>query len=208
MGLARSSRTLTEDEYLALERQAEVRSEFLDGEMFAMAGGTLDHSLIAANLGAELRAHLRDRPCRVFNADLRIKVEATGLHTYPDLSVACGAAQLGSEARDVLLNPILLAEVLSPSSEAYDRGRKFEHYRLIPSLRDFLLVHQHQPRIECFSRQPDATWVLREAVGLTASLPIPSMDIEIRLAEVFARVEFAPTPLHPPPALLPSPPAF
>jgi Uma2 family endonuclease len=201
MALARSQRRLTESEYLELECGADFKSEFLQGEMFARAGGTLQHSLIATNLAAEFRNRLKQSRCTPFNSDLRIKVAATGLLTYPDLSVLCSPPEFVPGTNDTVLNPSLLVEVLSDSTEAYDRGTKFEHYRQIPTLREYLLVSQRAPRIEQFIRQPDARWLLNEAAGLEARLELPSLQITLSLAEVFARVDFVATPLRaaPPP---------
>lgn len=188
---------LSEAEYLEIERHAECKSEFFAGEVFAMAGGTLEHSLIATNFAAEVRALLRGHPCAPYNSDLRLKVEATGLFTYPDLSVVCGPVQFADAGRDTILNPTLIGEVLSDSTEAYDRGKKFENYRHIPSLQEYLLVSQKEPRIEQFLRQTDGNWLLREAAGRDARLELPSLNITLALAEVYARVEFGRAPLRP-----------
>lgn len=197
MALAQSAiRRISEAEYLQLERQAEFRSEYFDGEMFAMAGGTRQHSLIAVNLARELSAQLKDTGCITYNTDLKVKIEATGLLTYPDLSVVCGEQRFLDEEADVLLNPSLVIEVLSESSEGYDRGKKFENYRQIPSLRAYLLVSQTEPRIEQFSKQPTGEWTLTEAAGLQSELKVPSLRIALRLAEVFADVNFAPARLR------------
>lgn len=197
MSVAEQARKLTEAEYLARERAAEFKSEFFDGEMFAMAGGTRRHSLIGGNLVREVGNKLRGRPCAAYNGDLRVKIEATGLLTYPDLSVACGNERFLDSEEDTLLTPILIAEVLSESTEAYDRGRKFEHYQQIPTLKEYLLVSQTEPRIEHRIRQPSGDWLLRQAVGMDATLAIPSLDITISLAEIFANVKFVPTPIRP-----------
>jgi Uma2 family endonuclease len=189
-------RRLTEAEYLEIERCAEFRSEFFEGEMFAMAGGTPPHSLIGANLIGEFRDQLKNSSCTVYNTDLRIKIEATGLLTYPDLSVICGPLQLADGTADTVVTPIVIAEVLSNSTEAYDRGKKFEHYRQIASLREYLLVSQDEPRIELFIRQPDGAWLMTEAVGLGSRLEVPSLGISIALAEVFAKVQFVPAPVR------------
>ena len=189
-------RRLTEAEYLELERLAEFKSEFFDGELFAMAGGTPRHSRIGTNLSAEFSNRLRAKTCAAYNADLRIKVEATGLLTYPDLSVICGPLQFAEGTDDTVVNPTVLVEVLSESTEAYDRGKKFEHYRQIPTLQEYLLVSQTEPRIEQFSRQPDGRWLLNEAAGLEASLELPALRISISLAEVFAKVNFVPVPMR------------
>ena len=189
-------RRLTEAEYLAIERAAEFKSEFFDGEMFAMAGGTPRHSLISTNLAAEFNNRLRAGLCVPYNADLRIKIEATGLCAYPDLSVICGPLEFAEGTNDTVLNPTVIVEVLSDSTEAYDRGKKFEHYRHIGSLREYLLVSQKEPRIEQFIRQPDGRWLLNEAAGPEAKVELPALHIAISLAEVFAKVDFGPAPIR------------
>jgi len=196
MALAPKISGLTEAEYLRLERDADTRSEFFDGEIFAMAGGTQTHSLLCSNVVGELRNRIKALDCVVYNADLRVKIETTGLITYPDASVVCGGGRFLDAREDTLLNPIIIVEVLSDSTEAYDRGKKFEHYRQIPSCREYLLVNQKEPRIEQFIRHPSGEWILKEAVGLSAELKIHSLEIVLPLAEVFAKVRFSPGPLR------------
>ena len=133
-----------------------------------------------------------------YNADLRIKIEATGLFTYPDLSVICGSLQFADSTEDTAVNPTVLVEVLSDSTEAYDRGRKFEHYRQIPTLQAYLLVSQQAPRVEQFIRQAEGRWLLDEAAGLDRHLDLPSLQTSISLAEVFANVSFTPARIRPP----------
>jgi len=198
MSLPKPLGRLTEAEYLQIERAAEFKSEFFEGEMFAMAGGTPKHSLISTNLAAEFRNRLKDQACVAYNADLRIKVEATGLLTYPDVSVICGPLKFAEGTDDTAVNPTVLVEVLSDSTEAYDRGKKFEHSRRIPTLREYLLVSQREPRIEQFIRQPDGRWLLTEAEGLETVLELPSLRISIPLREVFAKVTFVPVPIRNP----------
>ena len=197
MGVPEPVHSLTEAEYLEIERRAEFKSEFFDGEMFAMAGGSPTHSLIATNLGGEFRDRLKGRPCVPYNSDLRIKVEATGLDTYPDLSVICGPLRFSDAERDTVVNPTVLVEVLSDSTEAYDRGARFQNYRQIPTLREYLLVSQKEPRIEQYVRQENSRWWLFEAAGLEATVELPSLHITVALSEVYARVEFAPAPIRP-----------
>ena len=196
MIVAQRAQRITETEYLDLERHAEFKSEFFAGEVFPMSGGTPLHSQIATNLAAELRNELKGKRCVPYNSDLRLKVEATGLLTYPDLSVVCGPLQLATGTDDTVVNPTVIVEVLSDSTEAYDRGKKFENYRLMPSLREYLLVSQKEPRIDQFIRQENEQWLLREAAGLEATLALPALEIKISLAEVFAGVEFAPAPIR------------
>lgn len=197
MPLPQTSRRLTEAEYLEIERAAEFKSEFFDGEMFAMAGGTPQHSLIGTNLGREFGNRLANSRCVAYNADLRIKVMASGLCTYPDLSVICGPLQFAEGTDDTVVNPTALVEVLSSSTEAYDRGRKFEHYRQISTLQEYLLVSQTEPRIEQFVRQSDGRWLLNEALGMEKKLELPSLKITIALSEIFAKVNFVPGPIRP-----------
>src|ERR1043165_9327432 len=190
--LPQKSRRFTESEYLEIERAAQFKSEFFDGEIFAMAGGTLQHSLIATNLAAEFRNLLKNHKCTAYNKDLRVKIEATGLFTYSDLSILCGPLEFAEGTDDTVVNPSLLVEVLSSSTEAYDRGRKFEHYRQIPTLQEYLLVNQNEPRIEQFIRESDGRWLLNDVAGMEKKLELPSLKIAISLSEVFAKVNFVP----------------
>jgi len=194
MAVPQSTQRLTEAEYLALERAAvDVKSEFYDGEIFAMSGGTRWHSCIATNMAIELGKKLEGHRCRPYNTDLRVKVETSRLYTYPDLSVVYGEPQFVDAKMDTLTNPTLIVEVLSDSTEAYDRGRKFEHYRRISSLREYLLINQDEPRIEQFI-QRDGEWLLRDAIGLDATLEMPSIGVSISLSAVFKDVVFPPKP--------------
>ncbi len=196
MALAQRLPHISETEYLRLERESETRSEYFQGEVFAMAGGSPEHSVIATNIAREVSAALKASKCVTYNADLRVKVEKTGLLTYPDLSVVCGEPKFLPEDRHTLLNPTVLVEVVSESTEAYDRGKTFEHYRQISSLQEYLLVSQTEPRIEQFIRQPNGDWTLREASGVKAELRLPSLEIVLKLSEVFAKVTFPPSPLR------------
>jgi Uma2 family endonuclease len=196
MAVANTVLRLSEAEYLAIERAAPSRSEFFGGEMFAMAGGSPMHSLISANLIGELRTRLKGRPCRPFTSDLRLKVEATGLFTYPDVSVICGPMQFAAGTDDTVINPTLVIEVLSDSTEAYDRGEKFQHYRQMPSLMEYVLVSQRLPRMEQFLRRPNEEWAMRTTEGKDASISIPSLEITLELNEVFDGVEFVPAAIR------------
>jgi Uma2 family endonuclease len=181
---------LTPEQYLAIERQAEIKSEYLDGEMFAMSGASREHNLIVSNLARELGLQLKKGPCEIYVGDQRVRIPATGLYTYPDLVVACGDPQFEDDELDTLLNPTLIIEVLSPSSEAYDRGKKFEHYQMLPSLSEYVLVSQDEPRMEQFLRQDGNRWLLTVATGLEASIALPSIQCELALAEVYLKVAF------------------
>jgi Uma2 family endonuclease len=179
---------LTPEQYLEQERHAETKSEYYDGEVFAMAGGSPDHSLIATNVTSELGFQLRDTPCRVYNSDLRVRGSETD-YSYPDLTVVCGEPQLAGE-NDVLLNPTLIVEVLSPSTEAWDRGGKFERYQQIASLREYLLIAQDRARVERYARQAEGEWLLTVAVGLDGRITLPAIGCELALAEVYRKVAF------------------
>jgi Uma2 family endonuclease len=186
---ALARRFLTEDEYLALEAEAEERHEFVNGEMIAMSGGSHAHSTIAANLARELGNRLRakDRPCIVMSSDQRVTVDETGLYTYPDLTVVCGQPRSTQKSRTSVTNPIVLVEILSKETEAYDRGAKFAHYRRIPSLQAYVLVSQAPRHIEVFQRMTDGRWVLNEA--LAGAIEIPGLDVAIELDEVYRYVD-------------------
>lgn len=197
VAVAKKIHRLTEVEYLEIERRAEFKSEFLDGEMFAMAGGSRMHSLIASNLNFALRTQLKGCPCRVYTSDLRLKVQSSGLYTYPDVSVACGQEEFEDGLDDTLLNPTVIVEILSPSTEAYDRGKKFELYWQLPSLREYVLVSQSKPLVEQYIRQDGGEWLLRAVAGLEARLTLPSLGIAIEMADLYVNVQFEPVPLRP-----------
>jgi Uma2 family endonuclease len=180
---------LTPEDYLAVERQAETRSDYLDGEMFARAGGSLRHNVIVGNLVGELSLQLKKRPCQVHPSGLRVHVPATGLYTYPDVIVVCGEPKLEDQNFDTLLNPRLIVEVLSPTTEAYDRGKKFEHYRTIDSLAEYVLVAQSEPRVEQFLRQDGHQWLLTATSGLDGAVSLSSIEVELALAEIYDKVD-------------------
>ena len=180
----------TFEDYLAMERQAiDVRHEYVDGEVFAMVGASLNHNLILVNLTAGLHAQTRERPCYIYVNDLKVRIEAADAVTYPDLSALCGRPELYDERRDVLLNPQLIVEVLSPSTEAWDRGGKFAIYRQIPSLEEYLLVSQDRPLVERYRRQGDGEWLLSDFRGMEAVVELASIQCSLVLAEVYAKVD-------------------
>lgn len=183
---------LTPEEYLTIERAAGHKSEYVDGEMFALSGASFAHTVITMNMAAGLHTRLRDKPCTVHSADLKVRVEATGLHAYPDVVVVCGEPRFVIAERDVIANPLLLVEVLSESTEKWDRGAKFGHYRRLPSLMEVLFVSQSEARIEQYVRQPDDRWLLLEVHGLAGILSLPSLGCDLPLAEVYAKVTFEP----------------
>jgi Uma2 family endonuclease len=189
--MSEPNRRLSAEEYLALERRSEEKHEYLDGEMFAMGGASRRHNLIALQTAAALLAQLRGRSSEVYMGDMRIRVDATGLYTYPDVVVVCGEPQLAhtdDAGLDTLLNPISIVEVLSPSTEGYDRGKKFAHYRTIESLAEVVFISQERIEVERFSRQPDGDWLLHTANRLEDRLALPAIGCELSLAAVYERV--------------------
>jgi Uma2 family endonuclease len=180
---------LTEEQYLIIERAAEFRSEFLDGEIFAMSGGSTNHARLQTNILVEISIGLRGSPCEAFGSDFRIKVSSR-MYTYPDVSVVCGEPRVTGD--DNLLNPVAIFEVLSPSTEKHDRGLKFQQYRTIDSLKDYILVHQDQIRIEQYTRRPDRTWTLRDYQAQEEHLKIDSIGVSIPLDRIYDRIKIAP----------------
>jgi len=174
-------------EYLALERSALFKSEFHDGQIYAMTGASRKHNLVTVNIARELSAQLKKRPCEAYINDMRVKAAEARSYHYPDIAVVCGSPQFEDAHVDTLLNPTVLIEVLSPSTEAYDRGGKFAHYRKIASLNEYLLVTQDQPIIERYQRQGDV-WILSEAEGLDASVSLESIGCILSLREVYDKV--------------------
>lgn len=184
-------RRYTLDEYLALERESDARLEFWDGEVFVMSGGTLGHEQAMGNAFDLFRMQLRGSDCRVFGSNMQIKVPTAPPYRYADGSVACGKVEVERfNGNDLLVNPVLIYEVLSPSTEAYDRGDKFTHYKSVASLREYLLIAQHRPHITHFVRNEDGTWSYSEVNGLDASLYLPSLGVTLRLNDVYQDVEF------------------
>lgn len=181
---------LTPQQYLEQERRAEFKSEFYAGEVFAMAGASRWHVRISGNFFGEARSLLKGQRCEPFTNDMRVLVDATGLYTYPDVIIVCGEAQFADNEFDTLLNPTVIVEVLSDSTEAWDRGRKAAHYRRLPSLQEYILIAQNEPRVEQYRRQQNGDWTLKETTDLDAEIKIPSVGIRILLREIYARVEW------------------
>jgi Uma2 family endonuclease len=178
---------MTEEEYLRRDRAATYKSEFVDGEMFAMSGGTLWHSQISANWIVHLGYALRGGPCRVFTSDARVRIAASGSYVYPDVTVVCGDP-VANQDDDILISPTVVIEVLSPSTADYNRGKKFELYRDIPSLREYVLTHSDTPRVEHFARQTETSWIFREYKGLEHSLRLEAIGCEIGMADIYERI--------------------
>ena len=181
-------------EYLARERMAEFKSEFFDGEIFAMAGGSPTHSLIAANFVREAGNLLNGTSCVVYTSDLRIKNQTTGLYTYPDASIVCGDLKFDDDIKDTVTNPTVIVEVLSDSTEKYDRGRKASHYRQIPSVSEIILISQDEAHVERFVRQPEGGWLLLEERDLAGSFELSSLNVTIAMSDLYRHVKFEAPP--------------
>lgn len=181
-------RLLTPEEYLTLERQAEFKSEYFAGEVFAMAGASQRHNLIAANVIRLLGNQLLDRDCNVYPIDMRVKIPRINKYTYPDIAVVCGENQFEDDQYDTLLNPVLITEILSESTEAYDRGKKFEHYQSLESLREYVIISQDAYRLEQYVRQDDRTWMYTEFHSADDPASLPTITCTLLLKDVYAKV--------------------
>jgi Uma2 family endonuclease len=180
----------TPEEYLEAERKAEFKSEYLNGEIFAMAGASPRHVLIVANLVIEIGIQLKGKSCRVFSSDLHVKIPVTGLYTYPDVIILCEKPQYEDKQKDTVINPTVIIEVLSKSTKDYDRGEKFEHYRSIESFTDYVLVAQDKFHVEHFAKQADGNWLLKETNDIESSIKIDSIDCELTLTDIYANYDF------------------
>jgi Uma2 family endonuclease len=180
----------TPEQYLALERETEYRSEYINGQIYAMSGGSREHSLIIFSLARELGVQLRDRPCEAYVTEMRVKVSPTGMYTYPDVAIACQEPAFEEGNAGTLLNPTVIIEVLSSSTEAYDRGDKFAHYRRLDSLTDYVLVSQSNMRVEHYVRHSEGSdqWVLTEISGLDGVLRLASIRCEVALKDIYDKV--------------------
>ncbi|MGH9937365.1 MAG: Uma2 family endonuclease [Blastocatellia bacterium] len=179
---------LTPDEYLAIERKAEYKSEYIDGVMYAMAGGSPQHSLISGNVLTEINIQLRNSPCQVYNSDMKTRVPSSRRFHYPDVTVVCEEPRFADDERDVLLNPLLIVEVLSDSTADYDHNEKFDDYREIESFREYLLVAQDEPVVERFLKQPDGSWRGAKVEGLDQSIELATINCRLKLRDIYAKV--------------------
>jgi Uma2 family endonuclease len=192
MSIAEKVKRYTPQEYYALEREAAYKSDYYDGEIFAMAGGTSRHSLIMLNIGGELRQRLKGKLCAAYESNQRLKIKPTGLRCYPDVSVYCGKLEYDPEdsQSETATNPTVVFEVLSKSTEGYDRGFKARNFRQIESLKAYILVSQNVPQVEVFRRDDDGDWKLHETTGLDGAVAIPGTDVTLPMMEIYERVEF------------------
>lgn len=196
MGDAAERRAIDFATYLAIERDTDQRHAWFDGNVYAMAGGTIEHGMLSAAMTVELGRIAMACGCRVLSSDVKVRIRAAGLVTYPDVSVVCGPIERDADVKHAIVNPAVLVEVLSDSTEAYDRGEKFEHYRHLASLRDYVLVSQHKPHIEVYSRDAQNRWVLTEA-GVGDQVQLTAMRGAIDVDRVYAGVELTPAPPRP-----------
>lgn len=174
--------------YLEFERASDEKHEYLDGEIYAMAGATENHLLVSGNAYASLHTQVRKRPCKVYQSDMRVRVTPTS-YFYPDVVVVCGKPQFEDNRFDTLLNPTFLIEVLSKSTERFDRGKKSQRYRLLPSLQGYAFIAQDSYRIEYYARQSEGLWLFTEAIGLDATITLSAIDCVLRLDDVYDKVE-------------------
>ncbi|HEY3418738.1 MAG TPA: Uma2 family endonuclease [Armatimonadota bacterium] len=180
---------LSLEDYFKLDETGDCKHEYLQGAIFDMHGASENHNLIAMAVGINLGVQLRGKPCRPYPGDFRLKIEAMSLYTYPDLSVICGDTQLADGRRDTFLNPTVLVEVLSDSTEAYDRGKKAEYYRTIPSLREYLFIAQDRPHVERYRRQGN-DWLFTEYSTLADEVALDSIGCTLSVAAIYEQVEF------------------
>jgi Uma2 family endonuclease len=185
------SELLTPAEYLEIERHSEIKHEYIDGRMVAMSGANEPHVTIAVNVATSLKNQMRGRDCRVYMADMRVKIDPSGRYTYPDVAAVCGERRFEDAEVDTLLNPSVIVEVLSDSTQAYDRGEKFDHYRKIESLREYVLVTQNSMRVDRYELR-DGQWVFSALTAAEERLALPSIGCEISLADIYEVVEFPP----------------
>jgi len=180
---------LTCAEYLEMERKAGYKSEYIHGEMIAMAGAGRNHNRIVLNVAASLHRQFRNRSCEAFSSDMRVRVPETGLYTYPDVVAVCDTPRFEDRETDTLVNPTVIVEVLSPSAEGYDRGAKFAHYRRIASLQEYLLISQHTPLIEHYIRQDRNRWQISETDNPEAVMDLPSIGCILKVSDIYEKIE-------------------
>jgi len=179
----------TPEEYLELERNSETKSEYFNGEIFAMGGASPQHVLIVTNVVGELHSQLKDRSCNLYSTDLRLKVSPTGLYTYPDVIVVCGKPEFSDDQKDTLINPTVIVEILSQSTKDYDRGEKFELYRMLLAFKEYVLISQDKCHVEHYVRQTDNTWLLSETNRIEDHIDLASVGCILKLSEIYDKVD-------------------
>ena len=188
--LPNRDKKISPEEYLISERESKNRHEYCDGEVYAMVGASRRHNLISSNIVRTLGNQLLERPCNVFSSDMKVKVDEIGKYTYPDIVVACDKEQYEDENEDVLLNPVAIIEILSYSTEAYDRGNKFEHYQHIHSLVEYILVSQYDRKVEKFVRRDDDTWTYTKYCDNNQVVALETVQCELPVSEIYRKVIF------------------
>jgi len=181
---------MTPAEFLEFERASDEKHEYRDGRIVAMSGARRNHNIIALNVGSDIQRTLRDKDCEGYPSEMRVYIPASRLYTYPDLVVACGEPIFQDEGMDTLLNPRLIIEILSESTESYDRGQKFKNYRSSTSLKEYVLISQKAPAIEKYVKHGDGFWMLTDASGLDAEIILESIDCRLLFADVYRKVNF------------------
>ena len=188
MGEAALQRQITREEYLEIEDQADVRSEYYNGEIFVMAGGSRNHSVICFNLNWGIREAVANKDCVGFDSNMKLEIAEHSLFVYPDVTVVCGEIEFSEGRTDIITNPVLIIEVLSPGTEMFDRGDKFAYYRTVPSLREYVLVSQHSPIVEVYHRQDEKTWLYSVSKGIDESVIFQTIQHELSLKDIYQKV--------------------
>ena len=201
MGLLKSQRSYTAEEYLAMERKSKRRHQYLDGDIFAMAGESWNHAVISSNVARSLGNQLENKPCHTVSKDTKVRSgpflrganKSSGLFSYPDIVIVCDEPEFYDDATDVVLNPKVIVEVLSPATEKFDRGEKFHRYQTYnPTLTDYLLVSQDKAQIEQYTRKSNGTWSYEIHSGMNATINIRSIGCRVKMKDVYARIKFKP----------------
>jgi len=195
-GQVQAQSWISPEEYLNIERRATYRSEYLNGEMFAMAGATRQHNRISSNVVSEINQHIKSRDCNVYSSDLRVHVPSTGYFTYPDIVITCGKEEFTDAYNDVLVNPLVIMEILSDSTASIDRGKKFEQYRELASCVEYLLIEQRTPHIEQYILHDSQEWRYRDIRGIDEQVTIQAIDCTLSLRDIYHKVELLPHPVH------------
>lgn len=195
-GQVQTQSWISPEEYLNIERRATSRSEYLNGEMFAMAGATRQHNRISSNLVSDINQHIKSRDCNVYSSDLRVHVPSTGYFTYPDIVITCGKEEFTDAHNDILVNPLVIMEILSDSTVSIDRGKKFEQYRELASFVEYLLIEQRTPHIEQYILHDSQEWRYRDIHGIDEQVTIQAIDCTLLLRDIYHKVELLPRPAH------------
>jgi len=188
--LSREHDKISPAEYLSMERYSEIRNEYFDGEIFAMAGASREHNQISSNIVRVIGNQLLEKPCNIYSSDMKVKVKEIEKYTYPDIVIACETETYADDNNDVLLNPMVIMEILSDSTEAYDRGAKFAHHQLLDSLVDYILISQYFCQVEIFTRRDDDTWIYSKYATMEDVVTIGSIHCELSISEIYRKVTF------------------